>query len=177
MVLQVEQISDLVCNEIILILSTTKSLPLAIEFLANGSYPVISQIMKDTLVFINLGRNYNDLLHDFALKQPSESIKEFIIDFIIPISKGEIKIHEGMKFSGNWRLRNKFEAYSSQIEGKMSIFLAITTVIPLTVSMLLVIMGYVSFNLMLFLPLVFIVLDLIALEIYNSGKVSLLGGK
>jgi len=176
-ILEVEQFSDLICREISLILSITNSLPIVIEFLAKGSYPVISRKMQDILKKMNLGVSPNKLLTNFAYDQPSETIREFILDIVIPLANGKLTIKNMESFETQWRLHKNFDSYMSQIEGKMSIFLAITTIIPITVSMMLVMLGYLSISLILFLPLIFFVLDLIALEIFNSGKVELLGGK
>jgi hypothetical protein len=81
-----------------------------------------------------------------------------------------------MNFETQWHVRKRFDTYLAQLEGKTSIFLAITTIIPITISMLLVMLGHINMNLVIFLPLVFFVFDLIAVEIFNSGKIKLLGG-
>ena len=176
-ILEVEQFSDLICREISLILNITNSLPIVIEFLAKGTYPVISIKMQEILKKMNLGASPNELLRNFAIDQPSETIREFILDLVIPLADGKLKIRNIEAFEAQWRLHKNFDSYMSQIEGKMSIFLAITTIIPITVSMMLVMLGYLNIGLILFLPLIFFVLDLVALEIFNSGKVELLGGK
>jgi len=171
-----EQNSDLICREILLILSTTNSLSMVIEYLAQGSYPIISPMITQLIQRMNIGDSPISLLQTFALKQPSETIKEFILDLIVPIANGQLTIDKTKNFEAQWRIRKNFDSYMSQLEGKMSLFLAITTIIPLTVSMLLVIMGYINVSMLVFLPLVFLVFDLIAVEIFNSGKVELLGG-
>ncbi|NHJ03395.1 MAG: hypothetical protein EAX90_01110 [Candidatus Heimdallarchaeota archaeon] len=175
--IEVEQYSDFICREILLILSTTKSISSIIEYLSRGMYPIISPMLKQSVKRMNLGASPIELLEDFAEKQPSETLKEFIHDIIIPIGIGRIDINRKIDFEAQWRIRQSFEAYLSQLEGKTSIFLAITTIIPLTVSMMLVILGYLSINLILFLPVLFLVFDLIAVEIYNTGKIELLGGR
>jgi hypothetical protein len=175
-ILEVEQNSDLICREILLILSTTNSLSMVIEYLAQGSYPIISPMITKLIQRMNVGDSPEILLQSFAVKQPSETIKEFILEIIIPIANGHLTISKSLNFEAQWRIRKNFDSYMSQLEGKMSIFLAITTIIPVTVSMLLVIMGYVNVSMLVFLPLVFLVFDLIAVEIFNSGKVELLGG-
>ncbi len=175
-ILEVEQNSDLICREILLILSTTNSLSMVIEYLAQGSYPIISPMITQLIQRMNIGDSPISLLQTFALKQPSETIKEFILELIVPIANGQLTIDKTKNFEAQWRIRKNFDSYMSQLEGKMSLFLAITTIIPITVSMLLIIMGYVSVSMLVFLPLVFLVFDLIAVEIFNSGKVELLGG-
>jgi len=175
-VLKVEQHSDLICGEILLILSTTNSLTMVIEYLAQGSYPIISSMISKLIQRMNVGDSPVSLLQTFALKQPSETIREFILEIIIPIADGQLTIEKSINFEAQWRIRKNFDSYMSQLEGKMSLFLAITTIIPVTISMLLVIMGYVNVSMLVFLPLVFLVFDLIAVEIFNSGKVELLGG-
>ena len=92
----------------------------------------------------------------------------------LPLIKLGISKHNGVLETNSFYLL--IDSYMSQLEGKMSLFLAITTIIPITVSMLLVIMGYINVSMLVFLPLVFLVFDLIAVEIFNSGKVELLGG-
>ena len=176
-ILEVEQFSDLICREITLVLNITNSLPLVIEYLANGTYPIISKKMQAILKKMNIGESPTILLHEFANEQPSETIKEFIIEIVIPLADGKIKMKNIEAFETQWRIHKNFDSYMSQIEGKISIFLAITTIIPITVSMMLVMLGYLNLSLILFLPLIFFVLDLVALEIFNSGKVELLGGK
>ncbi|MHA1122638.1 MAG: hypothetical protein ACTSPC_07475, partial [Candidatus Heimdallarchaeota archaeon] len=171
-----EQNSDLICREILLILSTTNSLSMVIEYLAQGSYPIISPMITQLIQRMNIGDSPISLLQTFALKQPSDTIKEFILELIVPIANGQLTIDKTTNFEAQWRIRKNFDSYMSQLEGKMSLFLAITTIIPLTVSMLLVIMGYINVSMLVFLPLVFLVFDLIAVEIFNSGKVELLGG-
>ncbi|HUT82198.1 MAG TPA: hypothetical protein VMZ29_13430 [Candidatus Bathyarchaeia archaeon] len=173
---EVEQYADLVCREMFLIISTTKSVGMIIEFLSQGMYPIISPMLLQVLKKMNIGSAPNDLLEKFAWKQPSETIKQFILEIIIPISKGNLEIAKSMQYETQWRIRKNFDSYLSQMEGKMSIFLAITTIIPITISMLLVMLGHVSISLLIFLPLVFFVFDLIAVEIFNSGKIKLLGG-
>ena len=175
-IIQVEQFSDLICREILLIYTTTHSLSIVIDYLSSGNYPIISKMLKADKKKLNLGKSPIKILRDFALKQPSESLREFIIDILLPLSNGKISSQRKINFEAQWRIRQDFESYISQLEGKMSLFLAITTIIPLTISMLLVMFGYVSTNLVLFLPLLFFVFDLIAVEIYNSGKIDLLGG-
>ncbi|NHJ41046.1 MAG: hypothetical protein FK731_13525 [Asgard group archaeon] len=173
---EVEQSADLICNEILLIISTTHSIPLVIDYLSKGSYPIISPILKKMVSELNIGKSPIKLLEDFAYKQPSETIKEFLIEIVIPYSKGNLEIKNTINFETQWRIRKSFDIYLSQIEGKTSIFLAITTIIPITLSMLLVMLGHVSMNLVIFLPFVFFIFDLIAVEIFNSGKIKLLGG-
>ncbi|MGC9777999.1 MAG: hypothetical protein HZR80_02000 [Candidatus Heimdallarchaeota archaeon] len=175
-ILEVEQYSDLICREIMLILSTTNSLPMVIEFLSKGSYPIISPMMDQLIKKMNMGSSPVNLLEDFAKNQPSETIKEFIFEIVIPYAKGQLKQGNTINYEAQWRIRNNFDSYVNQLEGKISIFLAITTIIPVTISMLLVMLGYININLIIFLPLVFFVFDLIAIEIFNSGKVELLGG-
>jgi hypothetical protein len=173
---EVEQSADLICNEMLLVLSTTKSIPLVIEYLSKGSYPIISPMLKKMVCELNVGKSPVELLELFAIKQPSETIKEFIIEIIIPYAKGNLNIKKSSIIETQWRIRNKFDTYLAQLEGKTSIFLAITTIIPITISMLLVMLGHINMNLVIFLPLVFFVFDLIAVEIFNSGKIKLLGG-
>lgn len=175
-ILEVEQYSDLICREITLILDTTSSLPMVIEFISKGTYPVISPLMNQLLKKMNLGTSPESLFEEFAKKQPSDTIKEFVLEIIIPHTKGHLKFNKTQKYDSQWRIRNNFNYYLNQLEGKISIFLAITTIIPITVSMLLVMLGYINVNLIIFLPLVFLVFDLIAIEIFNSGKIELLGG-
>ena len=175
--MEVEQFSDFICSEILLILITTESLPTIIEYLSKGSYPIISTKLKYSIKEMNLGKSPIKLLEKFADEQPSDTLKEFIFDLVIPFAEGRIKINKTLNYESQWRIRQKFEVFLNQLEGKTSIFLAITTIIPLTVSMMLVILGYLSFNLILFLPIIFLVFDLIAVEFYNSGKIELLGGK
>lgn len=175
--IEVEQYSDFICREMLLVMLTTKSLSLVIEYLALGSYPIISTMLKDLVKKMNLGYSSLNLIKEFAYQQPSETIREFILNVIIPINEGRIGFKREINYETQWRIRNNFEAYLSQLEGKTSIFLSITTIIPLTVSMLLVFLGYINLNLILFLPLIFIVFDLIAVEIYNTGKIDLMGGQ
>lgn len=175
--MEVEQFSDFICREILLILVTTESIPTIIEYLSKGSYPIISNKLKYIVKEMNLGESPIKLLENFAIEQPSETLKEFIIDLVVPVAEGRIKINRSINYESQWRIRQRFEMFLNQLEGKTSIFLAITTIIPLTVSMMLVILGYLSFNLILFLPIIFLVFDLIAVEFYNSGKIELLGGK
>lgn len=175
-IIEVEKFSDLICREIILILSTTKSIQLVIDYVSKGDYPIISDLMLDMLKKANLGVSSIDLLKDFAMMQPSETLKEFIIEVVLPFSKGQFKITKDYNFETQWRIRNKFDSYISQLESKMSLFLAITTIIPITVSMLMVLLGYVNMKILFFMPIVFFVFDLIAIEVFNSGQVKLLGG-
>jgi len=175
LITEVEQYADLICREMFLVISTTKSISLAIEYLSQGIYPIISPMLLQMLKKINLGDSSDDLLKNFAFKQPSETLKQFILEIIIPISKGNLEI-KTMEYETQWRIRKNFDSYLSQLEGKTSIFLAITTIIPITISMLLVMLGHVSISLLIFLPLIFFVFDLIAVEIFNAGKIKLLGG-
>ncbi|MBN1328556.1 MAG: hypothetical protein JXA54_03690 [Candidatus Heimdallarchaeota archaeon] len=175
-IMEVEQFADLVCREMFLIMSITKSISTIIEFLSQGTYPIISPLLLQTLKKMNVGATPDDLLEKFAWEQPSETIRQFILEIIIPISKGNLEIKKTAEYETQWRIRKNFDFYLSQLEGKMSIFLAITTIIPITISMLLVMLGYISISLLVFLPLVFFVFDLIAVEIFNSGKIKLLGG-
>ncbi|MHA1504419.1 MAG: hypothetical protein ACTSPT_04420, partial [Candidatus Heimdallarchaeota archaeon] len=121
-ILEVEQFSDLICREISLILNITNSLPIVIEFLAKGTYPVISKKMQEILKKMNLGASPNELLRNFAIDQPSETIREFILDLVIPLADGKLKIRHIEAFEAQWRLHKNFDSYMSQIEGKMSIF-------------------------------------------------------
>jgi hypothetical protein len=173
---EVERYADLICREILLVISTTKSIPMVIEYLSQGSYPIISQMLKNMIIKMNIGISPQKLLENFAYKQPSETLREFILEIIIPYSKGHLKIKNTSNFETQWRVRKDFDSYLAQLEGKTSIFLAITTIIPITISMLLVMLGHINMNLVIFLPLVFFVFDLIAVEIFNSGKIKLLGG-
>jgi hypothetical protein len=172
----VEQYSDLVCNEIQLILSTTNSVSLTLEFISKGDYPVISSLMKDYLKELNLGSKDITLFQKLAKNQPSKEIAAFVESYIIPYLLGEISNSNLYMRDFQWRMRNKFEAYLSQLEGKMSIFLAFTTIIPITISLLLVVFGYMSISLVVFLPLLFFIFDLVAFELLKSGKIDLLGG-
>ncbi len=172
----VEQFSDFICREMLLVMLTSKSLSMVIEYLALGTYPIISSMLKEIVKKINIGYSPHLLIEEFAYEQPSETIREFILNVIIPLNNGRIDFDRKIGFETQWRIRQSFEAYLSQLEGKTSIFLSITTIIPLTISMLLVFLGYISLNLLLFLPLIFIVFDLIAIEIYNTGKIDLMGG-
>ena len=156
---------------------TSKSLSMVIEYLALGTYPIISSMLKDIVKKINIGHSPLSLIEDFAHEQPSETIREFIVNVIIPLNEGRINFDRKISFETQWRIRQSFEAYLSQLEGKTSILLSITTIIPITISMLLVFLGYINLNLLLFLPLIFIVFDLIAIEIYNTGKINLMGGQ
>lgn len=173
---EVEQSADLICREILLVISTTHSIPMMVEYLSKGSYPIISPMLKKMVCELNVGKSPIELLEDFANKQPSETIKEFLKEIVIPYAKGNLKINKSVNFETQWRVRKSFDIYLAQLEGKTSIFLAITTVIPITISMLLVMLGHFNMNLVIFLPFVFFVFDLIAVEVFNSGKIKLLGG-
>ena len=175
--IEVEQFSDFICREMLLVMLSSKSLSMAIEYLALGTYPIISSMLKEIVKKTNIGYSPLLLIEEFAHQQPSETIREFILNVIIPLNEGRIDFDRKIGFETQWRIRQSFEAYLSQLEGKTSIFLSITTIIPITISMLLVFLGYINLNLLLFLPLIFIVFDLIAIEIYNTGKINLMGGK
>jgi hypothetical protein len=175
-IFQVERLSDLICNEMILVFTTTNSLPMVIEYLSTSHFPIISRQLRKMVAELNLGESPEHLLKNFACNQPSETIKEFVIDYLLPISSGEIAVSSIKYFKTQWRIRNNFDNYINQIEGKLSLYLAVTTIIPVTVSMLLVLLGFINLNLVLILPIIFFVFDLIALEVFNSGKVELLGG-
>ncbi|MHA1211158.1 MAG: hypothetical protein ACTSSH_01740 [Candidatus Heimdallarchaeota archaeon] len=176
LIFEVEQYSDLICREIFLILSTTRSLSMVLEYLSQGSYPIISPMILQILKKTNIGSSPESLLKTFALKQPSETIKDFVLEIVLPMANGNLELKSTMPFETQWRIRKSFNSYLSQLEGKMSIFLAITTIIPITISMLLVMLGHISLSLLIFLPLIFFVFDLVAIEIFNSGKIKLLGG-
>ncbi|MBD3192059.1 MAG: hypothetical protein GF308_15540 [Candidatus Heimdallarchaeota archaeon] len=175
-ILEVERYSDLICREISLILSVTNSLSLVIEFIAHGNYPIVSFEFRELLKELNLGASPDNLLKAFAKDQPSETIREFLLDYVFPLTRGEIKPSTNFRFDAQWRIRSTFDSYLSQIEGKMSLFLSLTTIVPVTISMLLIIFGYISVDLLFFLPFIFFILGIIALEILNAGKIKLLGG-
>jgi len=172
----IEQYSELICREMLLIFSSTISLRLTIEYIADGGYPVISKMFHHMLIELNLGKQAENLLKSFAQKQPSETLREFICEIFIPILRGSLSPDSTIEYETQWRLRTKFDSYLSQMEGKLSLFLAITTIIPITISMLLVLLGFLNVLLVVILPLIFFVLDLVAIEIFNSGKITLLGG-
>ena len=175
-ILEVEQYSDLICNEILLILSATNSIQLVFGYISQGSYPVISSIAKELMKKLNIGFPPAELFIFLAKNQPSETIKEFIYEIIIPVINGNLELKSTTNYETQWRIRNIFDSYLAQIEGKISIFLAITTIIPIVISMLLVFLGHINLPLIILLPLLFFVFDLIAVEIFNSGKIHLLGG-
>ena len=175
-ILEVEQYSDLICREMILIFTSTQSLGTVLEYLSKGDYPYISKMLHQMIKEINVNATPVKLFRDFANKQPSETIREFILESLIPMAKGNLKIEKSLVIETQWRIRQKFNSYMSQIEGKLSIFLAITTIIPITISMLLVMLGHINLNLLIFLPLLFFIFDLIAVEVFNSGRTQLLGG-
>lgn len=175
-ILEVEQYSDLICREMILVYNSTNSLGIVLEYLSKSDYPYISTMISKMMKQTNIKSSLRDSFIEFANSQPSETIKEFILETLIPLDEGYLKFNNLIILDTQWRIRQKFNSYISQIEGKLSIFLAITTIIPITISMLLVMLGHVNFYLMIFLPLLFLIFDLIAVEVFNSGSTELLGG-
>lgn len=145
--------TDLVFQDLILILNTTNSIFDAIEFLAKAHYPIISQKFKKMTFQINFfGNTPENLLSEFITNLPNGNLKERMITIIATKFQPEKLLQQLESLSGEKKY--EYEAITRQLESKLVIIIGISLLFPLVLTVFLSMTGLAAnFISLLMVPL------------------------
>ncbi|NHI92732.1 MAG: hypothetical protein EAX96_09555 [Candidatus Lokiarchaeota archaeon] len=125
--------SDLIFQEFLMIMTTTKSIFDAIKFVSNGNYPIISEKFKKIIININNGKKPELALSEYLEKQPCEAFKNKISILIDSNFSNNYIIQELAKDSSEIHL--EYEKINKELDGKLILIIGFSIFIPMLISL------------------------------------------
>ncbi|MFX0142389.1 MAG: hypothetical protein ACFFDN_52600, partial [Candidatus Hodarchaeota archaeon] len=134
------QYVELTFQEFLIILATTKSIFDSIFFISQGNYPYISKRFQEMIWKINQGANPEEILYNFALSQPSDPLRERILN-IIATNYSHDTIIEELE-SHIVEKENEYQKFTKQLDSKIILIIGICSFLPLLVTITILLNGW-----------------------------------
>lgn len=134
------QYIEIAFQEFLIILSTTKSIFDSIFYISQGRYPYISKKFREMIQSINEGADPESSLYNFAINQPSEPLRERILNIIATNYSQNTIIEE---FEKNLvEKENEYETYTKQLDSSLILIIGISSFIPILFTITVLLNGW-----------------------------------
>lgn len=165
--------ADFILEELLFILSSTGSIFDFILLVANADYPIISTEFKSLANQVNSGEKPEKLLINFAINQPSETLKIHIPAILKSSEISENLVDRTIKIAQR-EVRNEYQKHTLELEGRLLIVMGIGFFIPIVVSLGLLLRGMGANPLILILIPIQIMILVILEKFATQSKTNLL---
>jgi len=165
--------SDLAIEDFLTAYNSTGSIFDAIKFVSEGNYPYISEEFRKIIYKINCGYPPEDLLRDFAITQPSETLKSFILTMLD--LRADLNAIQKIVELNRMQIQMEYQKFTMQIESRIMIAVGLTVFLPLIFGLTSIIWGIGDTPLILILiPLQVILMWVLTRGLVKS-KLTILG--
>ncbi|MHA1380323.1 MAG: hypothetical protein ACTSRG_18310 [Candidatus Helarchaeota archaeon] len=144
---------EIMFHEFLIILLTSKSIFDSILFISKGNYPIISKKFQEMIFQINFGSNPENLLHEFALNQPSRPFRDRILTLLATNFSFDIVVEELEK--NIIEKETEYQKYTKELDSKLVLILGICTFIPLLLTILILLNGLENNYIIFIFPIFF----------------------
>lgn len=170
--LNIEKYADLILNTMLLALLAGSTFD-AIYFVAKSDFPQVSKDFEKILFQVNNNEDPEKILLDYAQKQPSITLRKHISS-LFAINDLETTI-ELMKDSTQSEVRNAYDHFTIELDSRLTLSIGITTFLPIFVGLFLILYGFASSPLILFILPLHIGLLYILKNKVLSNRIELVG--
>ena len=170
--LTIEKYADLILNTMLLALLAGSTFD-AIYFVTKSGFPQVSQDFEKILYRVNNNESPEKLLLDYALKQPSTTLRKHIAT-LFAINDLDAAI-ELMKDSTQFEVRTAYDRFTIELDSRLTLAIFMSTFLPIFLGLFLTIYGLANSPIILLtVPLHIGLLHVLKNQIL-SNKVELVG--
>ncbi len=169
-----EKFSDLIARTMHMGMGSTGSLFRAIQLVAQSNFPLISKDFQGLIYQINNGCSPEELLYNYAIQQPSKTLKN---QFLALLSSPSIN-NDLVTFSMNltqFELRTEYDKFTEELESRVMIIIGLALFIPILSGIFLAIYGLSSSYLILTIVPIYVLLVRILKKFLIKTHAELLG--
>jgi pilus assembly protein TadC len=172
--IQTERLTPYVLEELATIFLTTGSIFEAIQYVSKGEFGSISDSFLKMIPPLNQGVAPEHLLMDFAITQPSITLRRGLLAFIQFVESSNTSLDTVIS-NAHENLQRKFERLTLQWESRMMVYSGMLVFLPIIFILGVAIRGMMYNPLILLLPVIQFGLSKILLKTLLPNKLILLG--
>ncbi|MFX1301288.1 MAG: hypothetical protein ACFFAL_07160 [Promethearchaeota archaeon] len=148
---QIEKVAPYVLEELATIYLTTGSVFEAIQYVSKGEYSLVSEAFLKMIMPLNQGEAPERLLMDFAINQPSFTLRRGLLAFIQFIESSTSNL-DAVIVDAHENIQRRYEKLTIQWESRMMVYTGLLVFLPIIIILGLAIRGLVDNPLILLLP-------------------------
>ncbi|MFX1474521.1 MAG: type II secretion system F family protein [Promethearchaeota archaeon] len=152
-IVRIERVTPYVLEELATVYLTTKSVFEAISYVSRGSYAVVSSEFSRMIDRFNFGHSPEQLLEEFAVNQPSVTLKRGLLAFVNFVESSSSGLDTVINDSHE-NLQRRFEQVTLQWESRMMVFSGVLVFLPLIIVLGLAVRGLATNPIILLLPVI-----------------------
>jgi pilus assembly protein TadC len=152
-VVRIERVTPYVLEELATVYLTTKSVFEAISYVSRGPYIVVSKEFSRMINQFNYGHPPEQLLTEFAVNQPSVTLKRGLLAFVNFVESSSSGLDTVINDSHE-SLQRRFEQLTLQWESRMMVFSGVLVFLPLIIVLGLAVRGLANNPIILLLPVI-----------------------
>ncbi|MHA1409520.1 MAG: type II secretion system F family protein [Candidatus Odinarchaeia archaeon] len=173
--MEISKYADLIAEDFIFALKSSQSIYLALKYVAEGNYPIISNKFREIVYNVNRGIDPKEELITFLKEQPSDSLKNTLLALINTVNLDE-NYERLLGEESQLFLRGEYEKKTMQLESKLMLISAINIFLPIILGLSLVFYGIGEGPLILFLVPFQILFTFVLKRKLLKQKTELIGG-
>ncbi len=170
----IEKATPYVLEELATLFLTTGSVFEAIQYVAKGEYGIISTEFAKMINSLNSGVRPEQLLKNFAIQQPSITLRRGLFTFIQFIESTTNSL-DAVITESHENLQRRYERLTFQWESRMMVYSGLLVFLPIIIVLGIAIRGFADNPLILLLPIFHYALSKILLSILLPNDLILLG--
>jgi pilus assembly protein TadC len=171
---QLERATPHVLEELATIFLTTGSVFESIEYVSKGDYGTISDAFAEMIIPLNCGTPPEQLLRQFATKQPSMTLRRGLLTFIQFIESSSTNL-ESVINDAHEDLQRRYQGRTMQWESRMMVFAGVLVFLPIIFILGASIRGLANHPLVLLLPVAQFILSKLMISALLPKELILLG--
>ena len=152
-IIQIDQATSYVLEELATVYLTTGSVFEAISYTSRGPHTVISSKLSPMIDLLNFGHPPEQLLKKYAANQPSVILKRGLLAFVNFVDSDSTALDSVINDSHE-NLQRRFEQMTLQWESRMMVYSGVLVFLPLIVVLGLAVRGLANNPIILILPLI-----------------------
>ena len=152
-IMQIERVTPYILEELATVYLTTKSVFESISYVSRGPYVVVSSELSRMINQFNFGHPPEKLLTEFAVNQPSVTLKRGLLAFVNFVESRSSGLDTVINDSHE-NLQRRFEQLTLQWESRMMVYSGILVFLPLIIVLGLAIRGLANNPIILLLPVI-----------------------
>lgn len=171
---QIERVTPYVLEELVTIYLTTGSVFEAIQYVSKGEFSSISDSFSTMISSLNQGVSPEQLLMDFAIAQPSITLRRGLLAFIQFIESANTSL-DAVISDAHENLQRRFERLTLQWESRMMVYTGMLVFLPIIFILGVAVRGLAYNPFILLLPVLQFGLSKILLKTLLPNEFILLG--
>ncbi len=150
---QIEQQTPYILEELATIYQNTDSIFEAIYYVSQGDYGSLTKSFSKMIPLMNMGISPESLLMDFAVNQPSVTLKRGLFAFVNYVKTNSSEFNFIIN-EAHEEIQRSFERLTFQWESRMMVYTSLLVFLPIIIVLGLSIRGFANHPMLLLLPII-----------------------